>query len=85
MLQVAAALLFTLAAGLGLAVILAMLTSNGNAILSALAGDGAFPADGVPASPAPAAATTRQRPARRLPVGSVSRAIAAQPLLSRAA
>src|SRR3546814_6691794 len=44
MLQLAAALLFTLAAGLGIAVILGMLKVNGEAVLSALAGEGAFPA-----------------------------------------
>src|SRR3546814_17660613 len=44
MLQLAAALLFTLAAGLGIAVILGMVKVNGEAVLSALAGEGAFPA-----------------------------------------
>src|SRR3546814_10283588 len=43
MVQVAAVFLFALAAGLGLTVILAMLKSNGAAILSALLGEGAFP------------------------------------------
>jgi hypothetical protein len=45
MVQVAAALLFALAAGLGVTVILAMLKNNENAILSALLGEGAFPVD----------------------------------------
>jgi len=40
MVQVAAALLFAIAAGLGVAVILAMFRSNADAILSALAGVG---------------------------------------------
>ena len=43
MVQVAAALLFALAAGLGVTVILAMLKNNEDAILSALLGEGAFP------------------------------------------
>ena len=45
MVQVAAALLFALAAGLGVTVILVMLRNNEDAILSALLGEGAFPAD----------------------------------------
>src|SRR3546814_473990 len=54
MLQLAAALLFTLAAGLGIAVILGMLKVNGEAVLSALAGEGAFPAaTGPRTGPAP--------------------------------
>src|SRR3546814_16533554 len=44
MVQVAAVFLFALSAGLGLTVFLAMLKSNGAAILSALLGDGDFPA-----------------------------------------
>ena len=48
MVQVAAALLFALAAGLGVTVILAMLKNNENAILSALLGEGAFPAETAP-------------------------------------
>lgn len=56
MVQVATALLFALAAGLGIAVILAMLKSNENAILSALLGEGAFPV----------AAAPEHRPAARL-------------------
>ena len=50
MVQVAAALLFTLAAGLGVTVILAMLKNNENAILSALLGEGAFPVDAARAA-----------------------------------
>ena len=53
MVQVAAALLFTLAAGLGVTVILAMLKNNENAILSALLGEGAFAADVAPFVGAP--------------------------------
>ena len=65
MVQVAAALLFALAAGLGLTVILAMLKSNGDAILSALAGEGAFPADAAP-QPGPPT-VIKQRPAAPRP------------------
>ncbi len=54
MVQVAAALLFALAAGLGVTVIIAMLKSNEAAILSALLGEGAFPLVSAPKSwPAP--------------------------------
>ena len=48
MVQVAAALLFAVAAGLGLTVILAMLKNNDAAILSALLGEGAFPVEAAP-------------------------------------
>lgn len=52
--QIAAALLFAVAAGLGVTVILAMLKTNGHAILSALAGEGAFPVTTKPqAGPTP--------------------------------
>ena len=84
--QIAAALLFAVAAGLGITVILAMLKMNGNAILSALVGEGAFPIVAGPStgpsnesSPLRRSATRRDepRPARiNLP---------AQPVLSRAA
>lgn len=81
MVQVAAALLFALAAGLGLTVILAMLKSNGDAILSALAGEGAFPADAAP-QPGPAN-VIKLRPSA--PRRHISRAITVRPQLSRAA
>ena len=48
MVQVAAALLFAVAASLGITVILAMLRSNADAILSALLGEGAFPSPAAP-------------------------------------
>ncbi len=48
--QIAAALLFAVAAGLGITVILAMLKLNGVAILSALVGEGAFPIISRPAT-----------------------------------
>ncbi|SNS26260.1 hypothetical protein [Sphingopyxis indica] len=82
MVQVAAALLFALAAGLGLMVIVAMVRSNGDAILSALAGDGAFPvAAGPSPSPAPQVVVSVRRLAPR-PARAVS---APRPPLSRAA
>ena len=81
MVQVAAALLFALAAGFGLTVILAMLKSNDDAILSALAGEGAFPADAAP-QPGPAT-VIKLRPSA--PRRHISRAITARPQLSRAA
>src|SRR3546814_7261201 len=66
MVQVAAALLFALAAGLGVTVILAMLKNNEDAILSALLGEGAFPADAAPhAGPAPRKITLRRSSAHR--------------------
>ncbi|WP_422060225.1 hypothetical protein [Sphingopyxis sp.] len=81
MVQVAAALLFALAAGFGLTVILAMLKVNADAILSALLGDGAFPADAAP-QPGPATVIKlRPSPVRR----HVSRPISMTPQLSRAA
>ncbi|MBN8843504.1 MAG: hypothetical protein J0H88_09670 [Sphingomonadales bacterium] len=81
MVQVAAALLFALAAGLGLTVIVAMLRSNGDAILSALSGEGAFPAEAAP-HPGPAAnIITLRQPMRR----HAARPARVQPLLSRAA
>lgn len=86
MVQVAAALLFTLAAGIGVTVILAMLKSNENAILSALLGEGAFPVDSAAqAGPAPQKATLRRAPARREAPRAVRAAIRMQPALSRAA
>ncbi len=50
MVQLAAALLFAVAAGLGITVILAMLKNNETAILSALLGEGAFPIIAGPAT-----------------------------------
>jgi len=85
MLQLAAALLFALAAGLGIAVILGMLKTNGEAVLSALAGDGAFPAaTGPRAGPAPRAIPLRRAGERRSAPRPL-RVIEARPPLSRAA
>lgn len=86
MVQVAAALLFTLAAGIGVTVILAMLKSNENAILSALLGEGAFAIDAAThAGPAPQKMTLRRSPARRDVPRAVRAAAPMQPALSRAA
>lgn len=86
MVQVAAALLFTLAAGLGITVILSMLRSNENAILSALLGEGAFPIVAAPEpGPAPRIVPLRQSAARREPARRLSSSMAARPQLSRAA
>lgn len=81
MVQVAAALLFAIAAGLGVTVILAMFKSNENAILSALLGEGAFPADAAP-QPGPAT-IIKLRPSA--PRRHISRAVTARAQLSRAA
>lgn len=82
MVQVAAALLFALAAGLGVFVILAMLKNNENAILSALLGEGAFAIDPAP-QPGPVTAI-KLRPSA--PRRHIARAIVARPQqLSRAA
>lgn len=86
MVQVAAALLFTLAAGLGITVILAMFRSNEDAILSALLGEGAFPAIAGPQpDPASQKLTLRRSPARRDAPRPVRTATRVQPQLSRAA
>ena len=86
MVQVAAALLFTLAAGLGVTVILAMLKNNENAILSALLGEGAFPVETAPQSgPLPQKVTQRRSLARRDAPRPVRAAARMQPALSRAA
>lgn len=93
MVQVAAALLFTLAAGLGVTVILAMLKSNENAILSALLGEGAFPIDVASQSrpapqqsrPAPQRVTLRRSPTRHAGPHAGRTAIPMQPALSCAA
>ena len=86
MLQVAAALLFAAAAGIGLVVILAMLKNNEGAVLSALLGEGAFPMANAPEpGPAPRAAA-RTHPAPRHDRGRPMRnAAALRPQLSRAA
>ena len=86
MVQVAAALLFALAAGLGITVILAMFKNNEDAILSALLGEGAFPVAGAPhAEPASQRITLRRSPARRDAPRPVRAAARTQPQLSRAA
>ncbi|NIJ38242.1 hypothetical protein FHR22_002953 [Sphingopyxis panaciterrae] len=86
MVQVAAALLFTLAAGLGVTVILAMIKHNENAILSALLGEGAFPVDSAPHSdPAPQKMTLRRSSARRDAPRPMRAATRMQPAFSRAA
>jgi len=85
MLQISAALLFAIAAGLGIAVILGMLKMNGEAILSALAGEGAFPlAAGPQTGPVTRAVTLRRAKARCDAPGPV-RAMSARSPLSRAA
>lgn len=86
MVQVAAALLFAMAAGLGITVILAMLRSNADAILSALAGEGAFPAASVP-QPGPASTVIKLRhaPPRHHTPRPVYAPALRQPQLSRAA
>lgn len=86
MVQVAAALLFAIAAGLGVTVILAMLRNNENAILSALLGEGAFPAEtALQPGPVPQKMTLRRSPARRDAPRPVRAAVRMQPALSRAA
>lgn len=86
MVQVAAALLFAIAAGLGLTVILAMLKNNETAILSALLGEGAFPAEAAPQpGPAPAVITLRRSPERRVAPRPARSIVRVQPQLSRAA
>jgi len=85
MLQLAAALLFTLAAGLGIAVILGMLKVNGEAVLSALAGEGAFPAaTGPRTGPAPQTIPLR-RAGERQSAPRPLRIVKARAPLSRAA
>ena len=86
MVQVAAALLFAVAAGLGLTVILAMLKNNENAILSALLGEGAFPVEAAPQpGPVPQIITLRRAPARRDAARPIRSAAYARPQFSRAA
>ena len=79
MVQVAAALLFALAAGLGITVILAMLKSNETAILSALLGEGAFVGDTAP-QPGPAT-NIELRPSA--PRRHIARAMVARPQLNQ--
>ena len=81
MLQIAAALLFAAAAGLGLTVIVMMLKTNGQAVLSALAGEGAFPSL---ATPQPDPVSRLAAPARLRHRHAAPRR-ASHPLLSRAA
>jgi hypothetical protein len=86
MVQVAAALLFALAAGLGITVILAMLKSNETAILSALLGEGAFPVATSPESdPAVSALPIHRTNARRAVPRRMPVAMAVRPQFSRAA
>ena len=86
MVQVAAALLFALAAGLGITVILAMLKSNESAILSALLGEGAFAGDAAP-QPGPATVIKLRpsAPRRQIARAIVARPQRSQPQFSRAA
>lgn len=79
MVQVAAALLFAIAAGLGITVIVAMLKSNEDAILSALLGEGAFPVTTAPKPELTRRSVTLRQSAPRRPIRIV------QPQLSRAA
>jgi hypothetical protein len=86
MVQVAAALLFTVAAGLGVTVILAMLKNNENAVLSALLGEGAFPVTTAPESgPALRVLPLRHVAARREMPRRVPAALSVRPQFSRAA
>ncbi len=86
MVQVAAALLFALAAGLGITVILAMLKSNETAILSALLGEGGFPITAPPESgPASTALPSRRLVARRELPRQLPAALPIRPQFSRAA
>lgn len=87
MVQVAAALVFALAACLGVTIILAMLRNNEDAILSALLGEGAFPeaATGMQTAPAPQRMTLRRADGRRPALRAASAAFRAEPALSRVA
>jgi hypothetical protein len=86
MVQIAAALLFALAAGLGIAVILGMLKGNGEAIASALLGEGAFPvAMGPQTGPASRIIPLRHTAGRRDAPRPLRIAMPVRPPLSRAA
>ena len=86
MVQVAAALLFAIAAGIGITVILAMLKNNQTAVLSALIGEGAFPLESTPQpGPADKVVTLRRSPARRDASRPVRTSLVSRPVLSRAA
>jgi len=86
MVQVAAALLFAIAAGLGITVILAMLKTNENAILSSLLGEGAFPMQSNPhPGPATNVVKLRQHGDRRVAPRPVRLTGRAEPQFSRAA
>lgn len=84
MFQIIAALLFAVAAGLGVAVMVLMLKNNGDAILSALAGEGAFPLDPAPRPDAAPQGTAARRARRNAPRPACA-AIAGRARLSRAA
>lgn len=85
MVQVAAALLFTVAAALGLTVILAMLKNNADAVLSALMGEGAFAATHAPEpGPVPSLILSHRRMARHA-APRISSATRTQPLFNCAA
>ncbi len=86
MVQVAAALLFAIAAGIGITVILAMLSRNENAILSALLGEGAFPAETAPQpGPAPVIKLRPSAPRRHVARAITARTEFGRPQFSRAA
>jgi hypothetical protein len=87
MVQIAAALLFALAIGLGMMVILAMLRNNEDAILSALLGEGAFPeaASATQTSPPSQRMTLRRAHGRRPASHMSGSGLRADPALSRAA
>lgn len=86
MVQVAAALLFAVAAGLGITVILAMLRSNADAILSALLGEGAFPSPAAPGTVSDGKAVKlRAAPVRRLGTGQSRAPSRSVTIVSRAA
>ena len=67
MFQIAAALLFAVAAGLGVAVIALMLKTNRDAILSALLGEGAFPFAPAPRPDTAPRGRMSRRPRRDAP------------------
>lgn len=84
--QIAAALLFAVAAGLGITVILAMVKNNADAVLSALAGEGAFPIARAPESgPSPSLVLPHRRMARHETSRPAPAAARTRPPLSCAA